>query len=413
MKLMTQLTLLGLLGTLLSIPVWASGGHGHGGGHGEHEEEEKGPQGGRILEEGDFAVELTIFEQGVPAQMRVYAYDDHQPVAPEKVELEVELRRLGGVRDTLRFQPEGAYLLGDQTVREPHSFDVHVRARYQNKSYEWEYESHEGRTELSERFARESGVRTETVGPRTLQLREWLYGRIRSNAERVTHIRAPYPGEIAEMRVSVGDRVEKGDVLAQIKSRDSLETYALRAPLSGVVTERLHNPGEFTGSEPLLVVQDLSEVWVELLAYPEQSAGLAVGQTVRVQASESGAERTATIDYIAPHRLPGNQGTRLRASLNNEDDLWAPGQRITGEVFVEERQVPLAVRRSALQSFRNFTVVFARFGNTYEVRMLKLGERDEDYVEVLDGIAPGTEYVTENSYLIKADILKSGASHAH
>lgn len=313
MKLMTQLTLLGLLGTLLSIPVWASGGHGHG--HGDHDEAEHG--------------------------------------------------------------------------------------------------HHEGRTQISERFARESGVRTETVGPHTLQLSERLYGRIQPNAERVANVRAPYPGEIAEMRVSVGDRVEKGDVLAQIRSRDSLETYALRAPLSGVVTERLHNPGEFTGSEPLLVVQDLSEVWVELLAYPEQSDGLAVGQTVRVKASDSGTEGTVTIDYIAPHRLPGNQGTRLRASLNNEDGFWAPGQRITGEVLVEERQVPLAVRRSALQSFRGFTVVFARVDNTYEVRKLELGEQDENYVEVLGGIEAGTEYVTENSYLIKADILKSGASHAH
>ncbi|WP_347330766.1 efflux RND transporter periplasmic adaptor subunit [Marinimicrobium locisalis] len=313
MKLMTQRTLLGLLGTLLSIPAWASGEHGHG--HHGHDEAEHG--------------------------------------------------------------------------------------------------HHEGHTQISESFARESGVRIETVGPHTLQLSERLYGRIRPNAERVTNVRAPYPGEIAEMKVSIGDRVEKGDVLAQIRSRESLETYALRAPLSGVVTERLRNPGEFTGSEPLLVVQDLSEVWVELLAYPEQSTGLAVGQTVRIKASEPGAERTATLDYIAPQRLPANQGTRLRASLNNEDGLWAPGQRITGEVLVEERNVPLAVRRSALQSFRGSTVVFARVDDTYEVRKLELGERDKDYVEVLDGIAPGTEYVTENSYLIKADILKSGASHAH
>jgi cobalt-zinc-cadmium efflux system membrane fusion protein len=71
--------------------------------------------------------------------------------------------------------------------------------------------------------------------------------------------------------------------------------------------------------------------------------------------------------------------------------------------------VPVA----ALQRFREFDVVFAQFGETYEVRMLTLGRRDADSVEVLEGLTPGTSYVTENSYLIKADIEKSGASHDH
>ena len=76
-------------------------------------------------------------------------------------------------------------------------------------------------------------------------------------------------------------------------------------------------------------------------------------------------------------------------------------------------QVKLAVRQSAIQRFRDFQVVYARFGDTYEVRMLELGRRNREWVEVLAGIEAGTEYVTQNSYLIKADIEKSGASHEH
>ena len=45
--------------------------------------------------------------------------------------------------------------------------------------------------------------------------------------------------------------------------------------------------------------------------------------------------------------------------------------------------------------------------------MLTLGKRDDQWVEVLEGLKPGVEYVTGNSYLIKADIEKSGASHDH
>jgi cobalt-zinc-cadmium efflux system membrane fusion protein len=80
---------------------------------------------------------------------------------------------------------------------------------------------------------------------------------------------------------------------------------------------------------------------------------------------------------------------------------------------VGEHEVPLAVRREGLQAFRDFTVVYAQVGDQYEVRMLDLGRAAGEYVEVLGGIEPGTRYVAVNSYVIKADIEKSGASHDH
>ena len=58
-------------------------------------------------------------------------------------------------------------------------------------------------------------------------------------------------------------------------------------------------------------------------------------------------------------------------------------------------------------------VVFARYDNIFEVRMLEMGETDGEYIEVLGGLKPGTDYVTDNSFLLKADVLKDGASHDH
>ena len=103
----------------------------------------------------------------------------------------------------------------------------------------------------------------------------------------------------------------------------------------------------------------------------------------------------------------------MRAPLPNAVGLWRPGMAVTAEVTLSERNVPLAVKTAALQRFRDFTVVFARFGDTYEVRMLELGQQDGEYVEVLGGIDPETPYVVDQSFLIRADIEKSGASHDH
>ncbi len=100
-------------------------------------------------------------------------------------------------------------------------------------------------------------------------------------------------------------------------------------------------------------------------------------------------------------------------AVPNSDLRWSPGQFVEAAVEVGSADVPLAVKRTALQAFRDFTVVFEQVGETYEVRMLELGRQDGEHVEVLGGLKPGVRYVTGNSFLIKADIEKSGASHDH
>lgn len=83
------------------------------------------------------------------------------------------------------------------------------------------------------------------------------------------------------------------------------------------------------------------------------------------------------------------------------------------EVTLSEETVPVAVRESALQTLADFTVVFSQHGDVYQARPLELGRRSGGLVEVLKGLKAGERYVTENSYLIKADIGKAGAAHEH
>ena len=116
------------------------------------------------------------------------------------------------------------------------------------------------------------------------------------------------------------------------------------------------------------------------------------------------------------HAYPSVQSDQSRlwlATLDNAEGLLAAGMKINARIETETRDVALAVKRSGLQAFRDFTVVYAKVGDEYEVRMLELGQAAGEWVEVLGGLEPGTEYVSENSYIIKADIEKSGASHDH
>ena len=111
-----------------------------GGGHDEHAEAggaeafERGPHRGRWLEDGDFALELTIFEDGVPPEFRAFVYQGGEPRDPAGVTLEVTLTRLGDRTDRIAFTQKGEYLLGDREVYEPHSFEVAVVARTSGRS---------------------------------------------------------------------------------------------------------------------------------------------------------------------------------------------------------------------------------------------------------------------------------------
>ena len=81
---------------------------------------------------------------------------------------------------------------------------------------------------------------------------------------------------------------------------------------------------------------------------------------------------------------------------------------------MEERVgVPVAVRIEAIQTIRDWSVVFVKHGDVFEARPLELGRRDRDWVEVLDGLSSGEAYAVENSFVIKAEIGKAGATHDH
>lgn len=382
--------------------------------HGEAAAEDyaRGPNNGRLLEDGAFALEMTIFETGVPPQYRIYPYKDGAPLNPSSVDLTVKLHRLGGIVDTFQFTPRQDYLMGDGVVTEPHSFEVEVTANFEGKTHAWRYESFEGRTTIPEDVAAEAGVGIETAGPGIVRDLLLLSGEVSLAPSATSSVRATYPGPVRSVSVNVGDRVQRGQPLARIESSSSLQEYAVTAPKSGTILERNTNAGDVAGADPLFVIADISQIEAYLHVFPKDAARVKTGQTVRL--GVAGGEMIAETAIARFLPMAGaNSQTRIAVAGIPADAGLQPGMRLMAEVVIAENEVPLTVREAGLQSFRDFTVVYAKVGDTYEVRMLELGRRDGERVEVLGGLRPGEIYVTDNSFLIKADIEKSGASHDH
>lgn len=376
-------------------------------------EYETGPHRGRLLRDGDLAVEITIFEDGVDPQFRVYPFVNDWPVDPSEVDLSIELGRLGGSVDRFAFTPQDDLLVGDGVVIEPHSFDVNVRAMYNGKSHEWHYESYEGRTSISQSQANAAGVAVETVGAAKIEETVTLSGRVELQPRGRAEVSAWFPGRVVAMTKEIGETVEKDEVIARVTASNSLQTYAITAPIAGVITERRANVGTVASTDPLYIIADTRQVHAEFYVFPRDAEKLRVGQKVTVRSLGSETFAEAEIETILPTADMLSQTIVAHVDLPNEEKAWRPGQAVEGLVIVGEADVPLAVKTEALQRFRDFTVVYARVDETYEVRMLDLGRRTPEWTEVLGGIEPGTTYVTKNAFLIRQDVEKSGASHDH
>jgi cobalt-zinc-cadmium efflux system membrane fusion protein len=375
------------------------------------EQEVRGPNNGRLLSDGDFRLELAIFETGVPPQYRAWASQDGTSLAPSSVDLSITLTRLGA-RDEISFTAQGEFLRSDAVIYEPHSFSVSVSAQHEGRRHAWQFDSIEGRTRIAPAVASSLGIETAIVGPQRIEKTVQVYGRVTANTERLSHVSARFDGRIKEVFAKIGERVNAGAILATIESNQSLTDYALTAPIAGVILTRAAGPGEQSAGRELFTIMDDSTVWVDLALFPQQRAQVSQGAHVQILSAFDDEAVPGQIDRFLPEINP-NQSTTARVTLPNQNGLLQPGTWVEAHIAVSERAVPLAVRRSALQSFRDFTVVFAQFGDQYEVRMLELGETSDEWVEVLGGISAGTPYVTENSFIIKADIEKAGATHDH
>lgn len=198
------------------------------------------------------------------------------------------------------------------------------------------------------------------------------------------------------------------------KTGRSLTRYEIRALFDGVVIEKHISVGESVKEDAdIFVLADLSTVWVEVTVYAEDLNVVKVGQTVTVKSDVLGLETDGILTYLGPLIGEQTRTAKGRIIVQNPEGYWRPGLFVNVEIVQEVVTVPVAVSVDAIQTFRDWSVVFVQYGDLFEVRPLELGRNDGKWVEVLHGLLPGEKYVSHNSFILKADLGKAGATHEH
>nr|WP_027079901.1 efflux RND transporter periplasmic adaptor subunit [Luteimonas mephitis] len=384
---------------------------------GEHAEAEAatGEHGGRLLEQDGYRVELAMAEDGTPPRFQAWLYQDGEPLPSTAGKVEVRVTRLGGqaVSYTLTPQEDGS-LAAIDTVAEPHSFDVEALASIGDKMLRWEYPSYEGRTIIAAATAEKSGIEVQPVGPGVIADEHEVQGLLTPIEGRVAEVTARFPGPIRSLRANVGDQVRSGQTLATIESNLSLSNYSVAAPISGVVTARNASVGGLAGEGmALFEIADLSQLWVDLHIFGADAQHIRPGVPVAVTRMSDGKTVDTMLERVLPGMATASQSTVARATIDNSDGLWRPGSAVKARITVEQQPVELMVPLTALQTMGGEEVVFVRVGEAYQAQPVEVGQRDGQRVEITAGLNKGDQVVVEESYLIKADIEKSGASHAH
>lgn len=196
-----------------------------------------------------------------------------------------------------------------------------------------------------------------------------------------------------------------------------LTHYELRSPIAGVVVDRKLSVGEAVKEDAAVFqVADLSSVWVELVVPTPQLPQLSEGMAAQVRATAFDAQGDARLTYIGALVGEQSRSATARLVLPNPRGLWRPGLPVTVALKARDNvdaQVAVTVSADAVQTLRDRPVVFGRYGQQFEARPVQLGRSDGRRVEVLHGLNAGERYAAKNSFLVKAELGKSEASHDH
>jgi membrane fusion protein, heavy metal efflux system len=264
-----------------------------------------------------------------------------------------------------------------------------------------------GRVELDEKKTENAHLQVVVAGPVRIKTALQLYGKIGMNEDAVANVSPRFPGVVKAVSVRLGDKVQKGQVLAVVESNDSLRNYQVISEIDGTIIKKEVTIGEVVRDDkPIFTVVDLSTVWIDFSVFPQDFERVKPGQTVNIVYAANVKPITAQISYIAPIGSENTQSLLARAVAQNTDGLLRPGLFVMGDLETEEVEVPIAVRPTAIQRLNEKTVIFVREGKAFEAREVKLGARDENYVQVVSGLNAGDRYVAANSFLLKAELGK-------
>ncbi|TKB67564.1 MAG: efflux RND transporter periplasmic adaptor subunit [Nitrospira sp.] len=193
------------------------------------------------------------------------------------------------------------------------------------------------------------------------------------------------------------------------KAEPVLTVYA---PSSGIVLKREALPGKYV--EPgttLYEVADLSTVWISADIYESEVASVKLDQPISVSfAAYPGETFHGNMAYIYPSLNQEARTVRVRFELPNPELKLKPGMYGNVSLQTDATKALVVPKEAVLETGLRQLVFMDRGQGRYEQTLVKLGRRNQDHVEVMEGLKEGDQIVTSANFLLDAESKLTSAS---
>lgn len=219
---------------------------------------------------------------------------------------------------------------------------------------------------------------------------------------------------LQEAEISLANAKQKvGAIGASVNSVGG-NRYELRAPFDAVVVEKHLTVGEVVSEATnAFILSDLNQVWATFAVPPTELGKVVTGRAVKVSSPDLNAEVDGKVGYVGSLLGEQNRAATVRVTLTNPNGAWRPGLFVNIAVTSQTDRVAVAVPESAVQTVEEKPSVFVRTAEGFDTRPVKLGRRDDGYVEITEGLESGAQVASSGSFTLKSELGKASAEHSH
>ncbi len=185
----------------------------------------------------------------------------------------------------------------------------------------------------------------------------------------------------------------------------AIDKTEIVAPFSGRVGFRNVSLGSYVSPNTLLTtINDISQVKMDFAVPEMYSNSIKIGQEVEFTTDYSVEKFKAKIYAIEPNVDLKTRTLLLRAICENREQKLVPGSSIKVNIAIEENEHSIFIPSEALvPTMKGYLCYLLKDGKAQSVP-LKTGNRNQQSVQIIEGLAVGDTVITTN--LLK---LKQGA----
>jgi Cu(I)/Ag(I) efflux system membrane fusion protein len=221
----------------------------------------------------------------------------------------------------------------------------------------------------------------------------------------------------ASLVASTRERLRLWDVtdaqVATLERRGKAEpVLTVYAPFSGIVLKREALPGKYVEPGTILYeVADLSTVWISADIYESEVAAVTLNRPASVTfAAYPGETFRGTVSYIYSTLNVEARTVRVRVDMPNPGFRLKPGMFGTFTLVTDAAKMLVVPKEAVLDTGLRQLVFMDRGEGAYAPYPVKLGRRNQDFVEVMEGLNEGDRVVTSANFLLDAESKLTSAS---